>query len=124
MDIAAKMKLIVLPSLLTVSLMANDAAYNRGETLYFSKGCSSCHGPEAEGSSTYPKLAQQQKKYLVQKLTDFRAGKASSPAQQMMAQFAQNLSDRDINDIATFCSDHKEKKLPDVSDDLLGGFGS
>ncbi len=118
------MKLLVLPALLMTSLQADDAAYNRGEALYFSKACSSCHGPEAEGSSSYPKLARQQKKYLVQKLEDFRAGKASSPSQQMMAQFAQNLSDRDIDDIATFCSDHKEKKIPDVSDDLLGGFGS
>ena len=107
--------------LASVPMLANDAAYNRGETLYFSKGCASCHGPSAEGSSTFPRLANQQKSYLVKKLSDFRAGRTSTPPQEMMAQFAQDLSDRNIDDLATFLSEHKKKETPDVNDNLLGG---
>ena len=113
-------KLIALPAVLIVSLWANDAAYNRGERLYFANGCTSCHGPEGEGSTTFPKLANQNKAYLIKKLQDFRAGKASSASQEMMAQFAQNLSDAQMNDLATFLSEHKSKETPDVSNDLLG----
>ena len=37
----------------------DEAAYNRGEMIYLSKGCSSCHGADAEGSTTYPKTGEQ-----------------------------------------------------------------
>lgn len=105
-------------------LLANDAAYNRGETLFFEKGCSSCHGPDAEGSSMYPRLANRSKATLTNKLKKFRAGKTATPSQQMMAQFAQTLSNKQIDDLTTFLSRHKKKQIEDVPDDLLGGFGS
>lgn len=119
-----KMRFILIFVLLIVQLLADNAAYNRGEILFFAKGCSSCHGPSAEGSSTYPKLAKKSKKYLVQKLKDFKAGKVITVSQQMMAQFANELSDKNIDDIAIFLSQHKEVKIEDVPDDYLGGFGS
>lgn len=109
---------------LSLPLIANDAAYNRGETLFFEKGCSSCHGPDAEGSSMYPKLANRSKVTLKNKLKRFRAGKTTTSSQQMMAQFAQTLSDKDIDDLTTFLANHRKKATEDVSDDLLGGFGS
>lgn len=119
-----KMRFIVIFVVLIVQLLASSAAYNRGETLFFAKGCSGCHGPSAEGSSSYPRLAQKPKKYLMKRLKDFREGKAISVSQQMMAQFANNLNNKNIDDLATFLSQHKKTKTKEVADDILGGVGS
>jgi len=113
---------IILLSLSPV--FADEAAYNRGEILYFSKGCTSCHGPAAEGSSSYPRLAHKKEAYLLKKLKYFRKGDVDSVSRQMMAQFAKKLSDRDIEDLVTFFSHHKDVEVEDVPDDILGGFGS
>ena len=118
------MKIIWMILFFVTLLFGENGAYNRGEILFFSKGCSSCHGASAEGSSTYPRLANKKELFLVQKLIDFKAGKAESVAQQMMAQFAQHLSTHDIKDLAYFLSHHKKNNSEDVSDDILGGFGS
>lgn len=119
-----RMRFIFLFVILLTKIYADSDAYNRGEMLFFANACSSCHGPSAEGSSTYPRLANKKSSYLKKKLIDFRAGKASSVSQQMMAQFAKKLSDRDIDDLSFFLSNHKEVPVEDVEDDILGGFGS
>lgn len=118
------MKFIILSIILVVLGFANDAKYNRGEMLFLSKGCTGCHGPSAEGSSTYPRLANKKENFIVKKLTNFKAGKAESVSQQMMAQFAQKLTSKDIKDLAYFLSHHKKVKSSDLSDDILGGTGS
>jgi cytochrome c553 len=118
------MKSIILVVMLVFKIFANDASYNKGEMLFFSKGCSGCHGASAEGSSTYPKLANKEESFIIKKLTNFKAGKADSVSQQMMAQFAQKLNTKDIKNLAYFLSHYKEVKVEDVGDDLLGGFGS
>ena len=118
------MRFILLFIILAVQIYANQDAYNRGEMLFFAKGCSSCHGPAAEGSSTYPRLANKKQIDLKKKLIDFRDGKAQSVSQQMMAQFAEKLSDKHIQDLSYFLSHHKKIEYEDVCDDVLGGFGS
>jgi len=118
------MKLIFFLLLFLSMLYANDASYNRGETLFFSKSCSSCHGPDAMGTTTYPRLANKKESYLIKKLKDFRAGKAETVSQQMMAQFARKLDDENIADLAYFLSHHKKPKTEELDDDILGGFGS
>jgi len=105
-------------------MYADEDSYNRGEMLFFAASCSNCHGPSAEGSSTYPRLANKKREYLKKKLIDFRAGKAKSVSQQMMAQFAKKLTDKDIDDLSFFLSTHKKVHVEDVEDDILGGFGS
>jgi cytochrome c553 len=42
----------------------------------------------------------------------------------MMAQFIQKLNEQNMKDLAHFLSHHKKVKMDDVSDDILGGFGS
>lgn len=118
------MRLFILLFVVVTGALANDTAYNKGEMLFFSKGCSSCHGASAEGSSTYPRLANKNEKYLIQKLQDFKAGKGKTVSQEMMAQFAQKLSDKNIKDLAHFFAHHKKEKEERLDDDLLGGFGS
>ena len=118
------MRLIIVLAIMFVGLSANDVSYNRGEMLFFANGCSSCHGPAGEGSSSYPRLANQKDAYLQKKLMDFRAGKANSVSQQMMSQFANKLSDREIEDLSYFLSHHKKEDINDVNDAYLGGVGS
>ena len=117
------MKLLLLITCVGV-LFANEASYNRGESIFFLKACSSCHGPMAEGSTSYPRLAHKKEEYIIKKLKDFRAGKAESVSQEMMAQFAHNLTDENIKDLAYFFAHHKKSDVKDVDDDILGGFGS
>ena len=118
------MKYMILSLIMFTALNADDASYNRGEMLFFANGCSSCHGPAAEGSASYPRLANQKSTYLKKKLMDFRAGKAQSVSQQMMSQFANKLSDQEIEDLTYFLSHHKKEEIDDVDDAYLGGVGS
>jgi len=118
------MRFISIFLLLIVHAFANESAYNRGETLYFSRGCNSCHGPAAEGSSSYPRLANKKEAFLTKKLKYFRVGKVDSVSKEMMSQFARQLSDKDINDLVFFFSHHKDLEIDDVNDDILGGVGS
>jgi len=118
------MKLIILSIIIITTLFAGNGSYNRGEMLFLSKGCTGCHGPSAEGSSTYPRLANKKEAFLIKKLTDFKAGIADSVSQQMMAQFAQKLSNQNIKDLSYFLSHHKKVKIENLSDDILGGTGS
>ena len=110
--------------LLLLSRLCADASYNRGETIFFAKACTSCHGAAAEGSTTYPRLANKKEEYLLQKLRDFKSGNVLSVSQQMMAQFIQKLNEQNMQDLAHFLANHKKVKIDDVSDDILGGFGS
>ena len=105
-------------------LYGADQQYNRGEMLYFSKGCNGCHGPSAEGGGNAPKLALKEQQELHKKLSYFRLGKANSPSQAMMVQFALKLSNKQIEDLSHFLSHHKGDKGEKVSSELLGGFGS
>ena len=102
----------------------DEAAYNRGEMIYLSKGCSSCHGADAEGSTTYPRLANKPSKYLHKRIQKFKSGKVDTVSEQMMAQFVEKLSKKQIDDLVYFLSHHKKPKESEVADDLLGGFGS
>jgi cytochrome c553 len=114
------MKLVTLLILLSLQAFSSDAAYNRGETLFYARACSSCHGASAEGSSSYPRLANKKEKFLLEKLHYFKAGKADTVSRQMMAQFAQKLSEKDIQDLAYYLSRHKKVAVEDVANDLLG----
>jgi cytochrome c553 len=114
------MKFVTLLLLLAIQVFSNNAVYNRGEILFYSKACSSCHGASAEGSSSYPRLANVKEDFLLKKLHYFKAGKVDSVSQQMMAQFAQKLSENDIKDLAHYLSKHKKVEVEDVANDLLG----
>ncbi len=69
--------------------------------------CAGCHG--ADGNSvvpTYPKLAGQHAKYLEKQLKDFRDGFRKDA---VMQNFAKNLSDQDVAELAKYYSQQKAK---------------
>lgn len=71
-----------------------------------SQVCQSCHG--ADGNSTsaqFPRLAGQYPDYLVQALSEYKSGARKNA---IMAGFAANLSERDMEDIASYFAEQKD----------------
>ncbi len=67
--------------------------------------CASCHGADGISSvPSFPKLAGQNRDYLVQALRDYKAGKRKNP---VMAGQAQALSETDMQDLAVYFSRQK-----------------
>jgi len=86
--------------------------------------CSSCHGPEGRSvSSTFPRLAGQQKDYLVAQLQAFRDKTRADPrAKTYMWGMAARLSDPLIAGIADYYSRQKPVAgSPDNSPDAAAG---
>ncbi len=84
----------------TVSLAAD------GEQLYREKACASCHGPTAEEPivATYPKLAGQNREYLINQMNDIKSGDRDNGASLAMQGIAATLSDDEIVSIAEYLS--------------------
>lgn len=118
------MKYFLLLLLLLQVLKADEAAYNRGENIYFVKVCNGCHGVDAKGGGIYPSLAHKKRKYLLNRLHYFKKGNVTTQNQEMMVQFIRTMSEQEMQDLVTFLSEHKEKETEDIADHLLGGFGS
>ena len=74
-----------------------------GETLY-QESCKNCHGPEAQGMASFPKLAGHEADYLTDRLTRYRAGERVGPNTALMRPHAQDLSDQEILDLAAYIS--------------------
>lgn len=70
-----------------------------------SEVCAGCHG--ADGNSlvpTFPKLAGQQKVYLLRELKDYKSGKRVS---EIMAPLVANLSDDELTQLAAYYAKQK-----------------
>ena len=65
--------------------------------------CGACHGPEGNKPSApdQPVLAGQYPDYLVQALSDYKAGRRNNP---IMKGFASTLSKQDMEDLAAWFS--------------------
>ena len=78
---------------------AAPAAADPAETVR-AKGCATCHGMDGRGTSPmFPNLAGQSEVYLEQQLKAFRSGRRQSP---QMSIVVQNLSDREIAQMAAY----------------------
>ena len=118
------MKHFLLLLLFNLAVHSDEAAYNRGENLYFVKVCNGCHGVDTKGGGIYPSLAHKKRKYLLDRLHYFKKGNVTTQNQEMMIQFIRTMSEQEMQDLVTFLSEHKESETKDVVDYLLGGFGS
>lgn len=102
-------------------------AYLKGEELYKSKVCYSCHGHKLEGMNNFPRLANRAKGYMAYKLRYFRAKKADTQAQEMMITYSVDLSDEDIESLTTYMYEFVEDEMLesyDYSVDNTGASGS
>ncbi len=96
------MRFIVLFFLIFLPLYTATPLYEKGERLYFQKGCNGCHGIHAEGMTAYPALANRAKGFLTYKLKRFRDKISDNQQQEMMIPFATGLSDEEIDALTTF----------------------
>ena len=93
---------------------ADKALVEQGAHLFrgglSSKGvpaCTGCHGPAGLGNppAKYPRISGQKTQYLVKQLQDYRAGKRGDyPAAKVMQGVAAELSDAEIEALASFLS--------------------
>ena len=94
-------RLLLLSSILMIFCCQNAQARgdkNAGEKK--SQVCAACHGADGQGTlPTYPILAGQHESYLAHALRAYREGTRSNV---IMAGMAANLSNRDIEDLASY----------------------
>lgn len=91
---------------LALCAVSAHAAGNPEAGKQKSQVCQSCHG--ADGNSTspqFPRLAGQYPDYLVQALSEYKSGARKNP---IMSGFAANLSERDMEDIASYFAEQKD----------------
>jgi len=102
-------------------------SYDDGKKLYIQKACGNCHGAKLEGMHMYPSLANRAKGFLSYKLKRFRSKISDNQQQEMMIPFAQNLSDKDIDDLTLYMNefiDSVNKERYDTSFAVEGDGGS
>ncbi|WP_187647117.1 c-type cytochrome [Nitrosophilus labii] len=81
-----------------------------GEKIYTKYGCYGCHGIDAKGNSTFPKLIGKSKNYLIERLKGYKNETINSNRADMMKPYAKNLSYKDIELIAEYLSNLKDEK--------------
>jgi cytochrome c553 len=93
-----------------VPAKADAAAILRGAALAahgdWSKGlpgCNQCHGPEGEGvAGAFPRLAEQNAKYIAQQLKDWQQGKRTNDPLHLMTAVSTKLDDGEIAAVAAY----------------------
>ena len=112
-------KTMLAMSLLTAAGMAQAADLEVAKSIVKEK-CHLCHGEEGEASSAvYPRLAGQNRTYLVKQLRNFRDGKRKSDT---MNEMAAGLKDEEIEALAEYFS-NKPALSHRVRDKLFAAVG-
>ncbi len=93
---------IAVIALISVAMNAQAGNPNRGKELA-QEVCASCHGMDGNLvlDDDYPKLGGQHADYLEFALKAYRSGDRDN---ELMSPFAEDLSDRDIRDLAAWYS--------------------
>ena len=115
------MKYIV--SFLITVIILQAGIYKEGETLYFQKGCNACHGPQAQGLHTYPKLANIPIDDLRKKLHAYQNDKIKTPQASIMTSFAKSLNDSELETIIYFLSNFTKNPTQERYDDAFQTWG-
>jgi len=76
--------------------------YRNGNLKSEVSACIACHGPYGEGNkpASFPALKGQHADYLIKALTDFKKGKRSNVADNMMHMIAKKMSDKEIKAVS------------------------
>ena len=82
------------------------SAFQQGQDLYAHgrptqnlPACQICHGPEGQGTAAAPRLAGQQREYVLAQLNEFRSG---AEGQSPMTQIARSLDKNQMQAIAEY----------------------
>lgn len=108
----------------TLFLISSQAAdYTNGEVLYFQKGCTSCHGTQAQGLHNFPKLANKKAYKLRNKLLAYRADEIKTPQASIMTSYAKNLKEEEMEDIIEYLSKYKKEEPTERYNDAYEEWG-
>jgi cytochrome c553 len=92
---AGSTQVVLLPAM---ARAGTSDAVGRGATIALQQ-CSMCHGAQGMSEANAPNLAGQYPEVVVKQLQDYKRGGRTG---SFMQQVVQNLSDRDIEDIAAY----------------------
>ena len=94
--------LLIIISLLLLSTSTMTYAVDGGEALYNSNGCDICHGPKGVKTlmPIYPKLAGQNKAYLLQVMKEIKNGNRTDGMSSVMQPSLQGLTEAEIEAIS------------------------
>lgn len=83
---------------------AGERLYRGGNKDTSVAACLSCHGPDGSGNAPagYPAIAGQHAPYVAAQLRAYRAGQRSSDLNQMMRNTAAQLTDAEIDAVASY----------------------
>lgn len=86
-------------AVLSLSAVAGDPEAGREK----SAACSICHGADGKAMvPMYPKLAGQNRQYLVYAMKAYKSGERKGSMSGIMVANVANLSDQDLDDLAAF----------------------
>ena len=91
------------------ALVSVQAAALDGATLYKTKTCIACHGPEGRKpiQPNYPRLAGQNKAYLLQQMKDIKSGARNNGNTAAMKGVMHLVNDAEMEAIADYLSSLK-----------------
>ncbi len=92
---------------LLFSLLAAGTAFaGDGATLYMTKTCVACHGPEGGKPilPTYPKLCAQNEAYLTQQMQDIKSGTRANGQSAAMKGVMHLVNDEEVAAISNYLS--------------------
>ncbi|WP_440589723.1 c-type cytochrome [Pseudoalteromonas pernae] len=89
---------------IAMSAMAMNAQAADGKALYTEKNCHTCHGADGKAPimPLYPKLAGQNKDYMVAQMKDIKSGARSNGMSMAMKAMVANVSDEEFEAIAAY----------------------
>ena len=95
-------------AVLSLGLIGNAAAAD-GKSLYTSKGCAACHGPDANTPilPIYPKLGGQNADYAFNQMKDIKSGARANGQSAAMKGIVAAISDDDLRAIADWLASVK-----------------
>jgi cytochrome c553 len=64
---------------------SHDGWKSKGEQVYIEKGCVDCHGVDAMGTASAPRLAGLSAEYIIEQLEDFQDGTRMNLTMEVMA---------------------------------------
>lgn len=93
--------ILVLINILSLNVYAVD-----GKKLYAEKTCVACHGAEGKKPllKDYPKVAGQNKEYIIQQMNDIKSGKRANGNSAAMQGVMHLVSDEETKAIAEYLS--------------------
>ena len=87
-------------------ILSSGVAAADGKKLYNENACATCHGPTGNEPilPTYPKIAGQNREYMIRQMNDIKSGARDNGASAAMRVLVANLGDDDIVAIAEYLS--------------------